>query len=85
MGISFRNGTRYGGISRNNGLGATASSPPKRVIYCVHGKPRAGCCKVLEGEVIDVDSAELDITKHAKENSDTTNMSKTLTFHAGVS
>ncbi|KAF5283402.1 hypothetical protein FQA39_LY04778 [Lamprigera yunnana] len=46
---------------------------PKRVIYCVHGRPSAGCCTVLEGELLDIEN-NIDITSHAKENFDTTSL-----------
>lgn len=48
----------------------------RKVIFCVHGKPSSGCCKVLQGEVIDVENQSDDITIHAKENVNTTNLSK---------
>lgn len=46
---------------------------PRR-IYCVHGKPSSGCCKVLEGELIEIGHTDLDITNLAKENLDATNL-----------
>lgn len=54
-----------------------ALSHPKRVIYCVHGKPSAGCCKVLEGQVIDIEPVkELDIASNVKENTQAAKLCK---------
>lgn len=49
-----------------------------RKIYCVHGKPSSGCCKVLEGQVIEIKGEEIDLTSHTKENQDATNLSKQI-------
>lgn len=57
-------------------ISQTSLSIPKKVIFCVHGKPSSGCCTVLESEVLDIENKSVDITKLAKENIDTTNMSK---------
>lgn len=52
-------------------------NPPKRVIYCVHGKPSAGCCKVLEGQVIDIEPIkELNRASNVKENRDAAKLCK---------
>lgn len=52
-------------------------NPPKRVIYCVHGKPSAGCCTVLEGQIIDVEPIkELNIASNIKENTDAAKLCK---------
>lgn len=61
----------YGAITETN----TTSNSPRR-IYCVHGKPSSGCCKVLEGEIIDMEDKDVDIASHTKENFDTTNLGK---------
>lgn len=63
---NFQDGGSYGTIPYS------ISGTPKRVIYCVHGKPSAGCCRVLEGEILE--SGELNAISHARENSDTTNL-----------
>lgn len=49
---------------------------PRKVIYCVHGKPSDGCCKVMEGEVINMENDTEDIASITKENSDTTELGK---------
>ncbi|KAF2884036.1 hypothetical protein ILUMI_22154 [Ignelater luminosus] len=73
--VGFQNGRGYGAFGRSSSIGgAQIASSPKRVIYCVHGKPSAGCCTVLEGEVLDMEVGEVDISSHTKENSDTTNL-----------
>lgn len=68
-------------VPGNNNYGATQGqnkisniTSPRRVIYCVHGKPSDGCCKVLEGEVIDLEPRTEDFTNIAKENSNTTEL-----------
>ncbi|KAJ8923803.1 hypothetical protein NQ315_010385 [Exocentrus adspersus] len=61
------NGHYYGSLSRNNSV-----TSPKTVIYCVHGKASSGCCRVLEGEVIDILPDDDNISTHTKENFDTT-------------
>ncbi|XP_019867422.1 zinc transporter 2-like [Aethina tumida] len=62
----------------NNNGAAYGSVPlvgtPRRVIYCVHGTPSAGCCKVLESEVLDMTTMDDDIASHAKENINTTEL-----------
>lgn len=55
---------------------------PRKVIYCVHGKPSDGCCKVLEGEIIDVEPNTDNIVSITRENSNTTDLGKHLfLFH----
>lgn len=65
----------YGSFGRSNSITTPGTSSPRRVIYCVHGKPSAGCCRVLEGEITDPHDEVIDISSHAKENSDTTRLS----------
>lgn len=62
----------YGAFQGSNRTVSVAS--PRRVIYCVHGKPSDGCCKVLEGEVIDVEPQPENIKNIAKENTNTTDL-----------
>nr|CAI5832153.1 unnamed protein product [Callosobruchus analis] len=67
--LPLQDNNNYGSLPRNE------TSPPvvsisKKVVYCVHGKPSAGCCRVLEGEIIDIPPNEEKI--NAKENADTT-------------
>ncbi|KAJ8984507.1 hypothetical protein NQ317_010978 [Molorchus minor] len=69
------NGNNYGSFNRANSVTSSPSIfSTRRVIYCVHGKPSAGCCKVLEGEVIDFTLDDDTISTHAKENTDTTEL-----------
>lgn len=46
-----------------------------RKIYCVHGKPSTGCCKVLETEIIEICNKDVDLTNHTKENLDAADLS----------
>lgn len=70
------------GANSNNNYGAVHAETnripsimsPRRVIYCVHGKPSDGCCKVLEGEVIDLEPRTEDFATITKENIDTTDL-----------
>ncbi|KAL1492955.1 hypothetical protein ABEB36_011112 [Hypothenemus hampei] len=62
----------YGAVSEKKNVSSVTS--PRRVIYCVHGKPSDGCCRVLEGEVIDIDNEHEDFASITKENSDTTDL-----------
>ncbi|XP_066259110.1 proton-coupled zinc antiporter SLC30A2 isoform X1 [Euwallacea similis] len=69
------------GNNRNNNYGTAGSkttissiTSPKKVIYCVHGKPSDGCCTVMEGEVINIEAETDDIASITKENSDTTEL-----------
>ncbi|GJQ66834.1 putative UDP-glucose:glycoprotein Glucosyltransferase [Trypoxylus dichotomus] len=64
----------YGTNMNERGISHGSVSGSKKVIFCVHGKPSSGCCKVLQGEVIDIENQTGDITAHAKENIATTNM-----------
>ncbi|CAH1121044.1 unnamed protein product [Ceutorhynchus assimilis] len=59
----------YGALNRSSSVAS-----PRRVIYCVHGKPSDGCCKVLEGEVIDLEPQSDEIITIAKENTNTTDL-----------
>jgi len=70
----FVNGNNnYGTLGRTNSL--TLPQSPRLMIYCVHGKPSAGCCTVLEGEIINLESTkDVDLSSHTKENFDTTNL-----------
>lgn len=64
--------SNYGAMSRNNSI-----TSGKSLIYCVHGKPSAGCCKVLEAEVVDVEGRSLDqdvLRTPTRENADTTDL-----------
>ncbi|CAH0562561.1 unnamed protein product [Brassicogethes aeneus] len=58
----------YGSLSPSN------TSTPRRVIYCVHGTPSDGCCRVLEGEIIDMPNYEENYTSHTKVNTSTTEL-----------
>ncbi|KAJ8930862.1 hypothetical protein NQ314_016281 [Rhamnusium bicolor] len=70
-------GKTYGALNRNISIESPSSVlSPRRVIYCVHGRPSAGCCTVLEGELININPDNDDITTHAKENTDTTELGK---------
>lgn len=71
----FNNGNDYGAFNNAVPLDTTT---PKRVIYCVHGKPSAGCCRVLESEVLDIENINANIASNTKENSDTTRLSKSF-------
>lgn len=64
----------YGSFTRQNSTTSSLNSP-RKVIYCVHGKPSAGCCTVLEGDYTDVADEIIEIATHAKENTDTTRLS----------
>lgn len=69
----------YGAVQRQRTFSTFSSSPgrspSRQVIYCVHGKPKDGCCKVLEGEVIDIITSDEDtISTVAKENITTTEL-----------
>lgn len=74
------------GTNRNNNYGSVGGrrstvpsiTTPRKVIYCVHGKPSDGCCKVMEGEVINMENDPADIASITKENSDTTELGKFL-------
>lgn len=68
----------YGSLTRQNNVATSG----KRIVYCVHGKPSAGCCTVLEGEVIDIGTDDFLSTPH-KENSDATNLG-ILTIKTGL-
>ncbi|XP_022914999.1 proton-coupled zinc antiporter SLC30A2-like [Onthophagus taurus] len=70
--LLISNGMHYGARFNQNDQTPT-SSPSRKVIYCVHGKPSTGCCKVLEGEVIDIDNSNVSIASNARENQDATN------------
>ncbi|KAJ8949149.1 hypothetical protein NQ318_012897 [Aromia moschata] len=72
LGVNCNN---YGTYGRSNGVVSPAGIFSPRVIYCVHGKPSAGCCKVLEGELLDIFADDDIIATHAKENTDTTELS----------
>lgn len=72
----MRSNNNYGSISgEKTDLNSTASSSSRKVIYCVHGKPSAGCCKVLEQEVINL-PLEIDISANCKENPDASELGK---------
>lgn len=68
----------YGAVHRNRNFSSfsssTIGSPSRKVIYCVHGKPNDGCCKVLEGEIIDIVSDDDNISTVTKENVTTTEL-----------
>ncbi|XP_060516395.1 proton-coupled zinc antiporter SLC30A2 isoform X2 [Cylas formicarius] len=65
----------YGSVGRNlERSSITSITTPKRVIYCVHGKPSTGCCTVSEGEVVNVEPSDSNISNFAKENTDTTEL-----------
>lgn len=74
------------GVTRNNNYGTVEGrserlpslTSPRRVIYCVHGKPSDGCCRVLESEVMDNESQNNDIASIAKENVDTSELGSYL-------
>lgn len=59
----------YGSVQRQrNFSAASVGSTSRKVIYCVHGKPSDGCCKVLEGEIVNIPTDEDNINNVAKEN-----------------
>jgi len=62
----------YGAVQGREKLSSVTS--PRRVIYCVHGKPSDGCCRVLEGEIIDIEHHSENLTNITKENSNTTDL-----------
>nr|XP_023026793.1 uncharacterized protein LOC111514780 [Leptinotarsa decemlineata] len=64
----------YGSVLKNNLISSASVFPARRVIYCVHGKPSAGCCKVSEGEIVNIEPNDDNITNHTKENMDTTEL-----------
>lgn len=68
----------YGAVQRQRNFPSLSSSsigsPLRKVIYCVHGKPNDGCCKVLEGEIIDILSDEDKISTVTRENIATTEL-----------
>lgn len=75
-----KNGVKfnYGAVHRQRNFSTFSSSsvgsPTRKMIYCVHGKPNDGCCKVLEGEVIDMGSDDDTIGTMTKENATTTEL-----------
>lgn len=71
----------YGAIHRQRNFSNFSSfssspvgSPSRKVIYCVHGKPNDGCCRVLEGEIIDITTEDDNISTVTKENVTTTEL-----------
>ncbi|KAJ3639687.1 hypothetical protein Zmor_003031 [Zophobas morio] len=64
--LLLNNGNTYGTYP-------TDSNTPKKVIYCVHGKPSAGCCKVLQSEVVDIQPGDY-VNTPTKENQDATEL-----------
>ncbi|CAH1103057.1 unnamed protein product [Psylliodes chrysocephalus] len=58
----------YGSIGRNMDNSVSSS---RGIVYCVHGKPSAGCCTVLEGELLEMEGES---TINTKENVDTANL-----------
>lgn len=69
--FDFRNNVsnnNYGSVPAVDISSPSSVISPRRVIYCVHGKPSAGCCKVLEGEVIDISHEEDRISRHTRES-----------------
>ncbi|XP_030748415.1 zinc transporter 2-like isoform X2 [Sitophilus oryzae] len=70
--ITMASTNNYGSTDGSNKLNSIVS--PKKMIYCVHGKPSDGCCRVLEGEVIDVEPITENISSFTRENSSTTDL-----------
>lgn len=68
--LSENSPANYGTLQRPS-AGST-----KTIIYCVHGNPSSGCCKVLQSEVLDLDTnVSVDtISSNAKENFHTTEL-----------
>ncbi|XP_044764675.1 zinc transporter 2-like isoform X2 [Coccinella septempunctata] len=66
------NQANYGTLQRPS-VGST-----KTIIYCVHGNPSTGCCKVLQSEVMNLDStvAVDNLNTNTKENYHTTELLK---------
>ncbi|CAG9855260.1 unnamed protein product [Phyllotreta striolata] len=58
----------YGSITRHR---ENSVSSLRGIVYCVHGKPSAGCCTVLEGEVLELEG---DSAINPKANADTTEL-----------
>ncbi|XP_065166149.1 proton-coupled zinc antiporter SLC30A2-like isoform X2 [Atheta coriaria] len=54
----------------------TPPNSPRLLIYCVHGKPREGCCKVSEGEIVDMEPRRSfeELSSHTKESIITTDL-----------
>ncbi|KAK9889494.1 hypothetical protein WA026_004773 [Henosepilachna vigintioctopunctata] len=71
------NHSNYGTLNRE------PIGTPKTVIYCVHGKPSTGCCKVLQGEVcgLKTDSPQQLLHPNAKEDLHTTELIKKHCHH----
>ncbi|RZC37549.1 Cation efflux domain containing protein [Asbolus verrucosus] len=65
--LVLNNSNKYGAIPKAD------TATPKKVIYCVHGKPSAGCCKVLQSEVIDIQPDDY-VNPPTKENQDATEL-----------
>ncbi|CAH1153464.1 unnamed protein product [Phaedon cochleariae] len=68
--LGLGDNNNYGALEKNSVSSPSTIFSPRRVIYCVHGKPSAGCCKVLEGEIIvNIDGGDDDLmSTHTKEN-----------------
>jgi zinc transporter 2 len=65
--LLFNDVNKYGTIHKVD------SGTPKKVIYCVHGKPSAGCCTVLESEVIDIQAGDY-VSTPTRENQDASDL-----------
>ncbi|CAG9828646.1 unnamed protein product [Diabrotica balteata] len=61
--------SNYGSMGKRTRENSVSSL--RGVVYCVHGKPSAGCCTVLEGEVLEMEG-ESQI--NTRENADTTEL-----------
>ncbi|XP_076261736.1 solute carrier family 30 member 3 isoform X1 [Rhynchophorus ferrugineus] len=64
----------YGSTDDNSKAVINGTTSPRKVIYCVHGKPSDGCCKVLEGEIIDVEPNTENIVSITRENTNTSDL-----------
>ncbi|KAL3289915.1 hypothetical protein HHI36_023300 [Cryptolaemus montrouzieri] len=65
----------------------TPSSGAKTVIYCVHGKPSSGCCKVLQSEISDFEdniTPRDSISSNAREDLHTTELIKNTVIEVKI-
>ncbi|KAG5877578.1 hypothetical protein JTB14_003729 [Gonioctena quinquepunctata] len=69
--VGILENNNYGSLGRNSLSSTSSVFSPRRVIYCVHGKPSAGCCRVLEGEIVNIEPGDDNISTHTRENTDT--------------
>ncbi|XP_076261737.1 solute carrier family 30 member 3 isoform X2 [Rhynchophorus ferrugineus] len=72
--ITMAGTNNYGSTDDNSKAVINGTTSPRKVIYCVHGKPSDGCCKVLEGEIIDVEPNTENIVSITRENTNTSDL-----------